>query len=159
MFDPGVTDSGALTLRRWRLSTAGSTLRFAEEIVEDRDAGELPTRDPRRVGRPHRFGYLLQSHRRGDALVFGGVAKQDFRTGRREIWRTGRKRHGNEFLFVPDGPAEDDGHLLTYVHDDGRDAADLVVLDARDVAAGPVATVQLPTRVPYGFHAAWVPDA
>jgi carotenoid cleavage dioxygenase len=157
MFDPGVTDSGALTLRRWRISTGRSALRFSEDVVEDRDAGELPTRDPRKVGRAHRFGYLLRSHHRGDALVFGGVAKQDFRTGRREVWRAGERRHGNEFLFVPDGPGEDDGHLLAYVHDDARDAADLVVLDARDVAAGPVATVQLPTRVPYGFHAAWVP--
>jgi carotenoid cleavage dioxygenase len=32
------------------------------------------------------------------------------------------------------------------------------VLDATDVAAGPVASVQLPQRVPYGFHATWLPD-
>jgi len=159
MFAPGVTDSGALTLRRWRVSTGRPAFRFSDEIVEERDAGELPTRDPRRVGREHRFGYLLQSHRRGDALVFGGVAKQDFVTGRREVWRTDRHRQGNEFLFVPDGPGEDDGHLLAFVHDDRRDASDLVVLDARDVSAGPVASVQLPVRVPYGFHAAWVPTS
>jgi carotenoid cleavage dioxygenase len=157
MFDPGLTDSGKLTLRRWRIATGGPSLRFSEEIVADRDAGELPTRDPRRVGRAHRFGYLLRSRGRGDGLVFGGVAKQDFRTGSREVWDAGPRRHGGEFLFIPDGPGEDDGHLLSFVHDEARDAADLVVLDARDVAAGPVATVQLPTRVPYGFHAAWVP--
>jgi carotenoid cleavage dioxygenase len=32
-----------------------------------------------------------------------------------------------------------------------------VVLDARDVAAGPVATVALPQRVPFGFHGNWMP--
>ena len=157
MFDPGVTDSGSLTLRRWRIGTGGASLHFSEDVVRDHDAGELPTRDPRRVGRPHRYGYLLQSHRRGDGLVFGGVAKQDFRTGTRQVWDSGPRRHGGEFLFVPDGEAEDDGILISYVHDDHRDAADLVVLDARDVAAGPIATVHLPVRVPYGFHAAWVP--
>jgi carotenoid cleavage dioxygenase len=33
------------------------------------------------------------------------------------------------------------------------------VLDATDVAAGPVASVRLPQRVPYGFHAAWLPGS
>ena len=35
--------------------------------------------------------------------------------------------------------------------------SDLVVLDASDVARGPVASVALPQRVPFGFHATWVP--
>jgi carotenoid cleavage dioxygenase len=33
-----------------------------------------------------------------------------------------------------------------------------VVLDATDVGGGPVASVALPQRVPYGFHATWVPE-
>ena len=32
------------------------------------------------------------------------------------------------------------------------------VIDATDVGAGPVAAVTMPQRVPYGFHAAWIPD-
>ena len=32
-----------------------------------------------------------------------------------------------------------------------------MILDAQDVGAGPLAEVALPERVPYGFHATWVP--
>jgi carotenoid cleavage dioxygenase-like enzyme len=160
MFAPGVTDSGKLTLRRWRVATTGTSLRFSEDIVETDDPGELPTRDPRLVGRAHRYGYLLQSRNRRDrGLVFKGVVKQDFERGTRERWDPGPGRQANEFLFVPSGPGEDEGHLLSYVFDANRERSDLVVLDATDVRAGPVATVELPARVPYGFHATWVPSS
>jgi len=33
--------------------------------------------------------------------------------------------------------------------------SDLLVLDATDVAAGPVAIARLPHRVPFGFHGNW----
>ncbi|MEA3119653.1 MAG: hypothetical protein QOI13_2923, partial [Paraburkholderia sp.] len=52
--------------------------------------------------------------------------------------------------------AEDDGWLLCCVYRRATDTSDVVVLDARDLAAGPVATVHLPTRIPAGFHGAWL---
>jgi carotenoid cleavage dioxygenase len=51
------------------------------------------------------------------------------------------------------------GWLLTYVYDAGAGSSDLVVLDAQNVAAPPVATVHLPQRVPAGFHGNWLPAA
>ncbi|MET9229986.1 carotenoid oxygenase family protein [Lentzea sp. NPDC003310] len=39
-----------------------------------------------------------------------------------------------------------------------ENSAALLVLDASDVAAGPVASVRLPRRVPSGFHGAWIAD-
>jgi carotenoid cleavage dioxygenase-like enzyme len=47
---------------------------------------------------------------------------------------------------------------MAFVYDHASDTSDLVVLDALHVAAGPVAEVHLPVRVPYGFHAAFVTD-
>jgi carotenoid cleavage dioxygenase-like enzyme len=35
--------------------------------------------------------------------------------------------------------------------------SDFIVLDAQDVAAGPIATAVLPRRVPFGFHGNWAP--
>lgn len=68
---------------------------------------------------------------------------------------------GLEPVFVPrsDGAAEDDGWVLAYVYDAADDRSDVVVLDAQDFTAPPVATIHLPVRVPFGFHGSWLPDA
>jgi len=46
---------------------------------------------------------------------------------------------------------------LTYVWDRTTDRSSLAVFDAQDVASGPVGEVQLPVRVPFGFHGTWIP--
>jgi carotenoid cleavage dioxygenase len=42
------------------------------------------------------------------------------------------------------------------VHDEATASSRFVVIDATDVRGGPIASVALPQRVPYGFHAAWI---
>jgi carotenoid cleavage dioxygenase-like enzyme len=114
-----------------------------------------------RNGQRVRWLYLsafLQSGRRmGD---FDTIVKYDETDGTRSTWTTGPHGHVGESVFAPDpaGTAEDDGWLLNITYDDQLDTSDLVVLDARDVAAGPIATVHLPRRVPFGFHANWFAD-
>ena len=61
------------------------------------------------------------------------------------------------FAPDPDGTAEDDGWLLACVTNRADDSTDLVVIDARDVASGPVARVRMPHRLPFGFHGNWFP--
>ena len=70
-----------------------------------------------------------------------------------------RPRHARAGLRpAPDAVAEDEGWILSYVYDAGRDRSDVVILDARDFGGDPIATIRLPVRVPYGFHGGWVPD-
>jgi carotenoid cleavage dioxygenase len=162
MFDAtadGAALGGELSLRRWTVPRAGGAAADDVLVGPGDDPGELPTRDPRRVGREHRHGYLVQSRPAEGTVDLGGLIKHDFRTGRRETWDPGPTRHGGEWLFVPDddGDADDEGWLLGYLHDEATARSELVVLDATDVPAGPVASVALPQRVPYGFHAAWLP--
>jgi carotenoid cleavage dioxygenase len=48
--------------------------------------------------------------------------------------------------------------MVGYVYDAATDRSDLVVLDASNIAAPPVAVVHLPVRVPLGFHGNWIAD-
>jgi carotenoid cleavage dioxygenase len=157
MFEPGQMLGGDLSLRRWTVDT--TTGRVRDEIVEAEGRAELPSRDPRRVGREHRHGYFVQTRDNPDTVEFGGLIKRDYRRGSVEVWDPGPGRHAGEWLFVPDGSdrADDAGWLLTFVHDDADDRSELVIVDATAVRRGPVARIPTPQRVPYGFHAAWVP--
>ncbi len=76
------------------------------------------------------------------------------------MWSPGPGDTVQECQFVPRTPdsAEGDGWLLVPVARVSRNRSDLVVLDAQDLAAGPVATVKLPVRVRSTFHGCWVPE-
>jgi carotenoid cleavage dioxygenase len=143
-------------LHRWRINTAGSHLTFRDELRSDVDA-ELPSIDRRRAGRTYRHGWRVATQTGADDIVFGGAVHVDARTGAETRWDPGPQYSGGEWLFVATGPDEGEGVVMSFVYDHARDTSELVVLDARDVGAGPLARVALPQRVPYGFHAAWVP--
>ena len=53
-------------------------------------------------------------------------------------------------------PRNPDGWLLTVVWRAATNTSDLAVLNATDIASGPVALVHLGHRVPDGFHGNWV---
>ncbi|CAI5494865.1 unnamed protein product [Closterium sp. Naga37s-1] len=74
----------------------------------------------------------------------------------------GTGRFGSEPVFVPrsnePGLEEDDGYVLTFVHDTNTDISEVVVLDAKTMASTPIATIRMPQRVPYGFHGIFVSE-
>ncbi|MCU1388714.1 MAG: putative dioxygenase [Ilumatobacteraceae bacterium] len=157
MFAPGQFLGGEASHRRWTFNTAtGAT---QDDVLAVDNPGDLPSRDPRRLGREHRYSYLVGTRENPATVEFGGLIKHDYRDNSRTEWDPGPSRHAGEWLFVPAGSDLDDdaGYLLGMVHDEATGVSDLVVIDASDVTAGPVASIALPRRVPYGFHAAWVP--
>lgn len=145
-------------LTEWRIDTSGADLRLRERQLSDVSM-DLPTIDLRRVGRESRHGWFTTVAHDGPwGFEFAGVLHRDHATGRERRWEPGPLERPGEALFVPEGSGEGEGWLLTYVYDRTTDTSALAVLDATDVAAGPVARVELPVRVPYGFHGLWVAD-
>ena len=144
-------------LHRWRVATGGTSLSFREEIVDGGVDYEFPMHDRRYTGRANRHGWLLQPRAHPDTVESGGVAHLDRGTGEIARWDPGPNGHCGEPLFVAGGSGEGEGWLLSLVYDHARRQSVLAVLDALDVAAGPIAEVEMPRRVPYGLHATWVP--
>lgn len=76
------------------------------------------------------------------------------------IFHTYKKgEFGGEAVFVAReaGEGEDDGWLVTFVHNVELDCSYFYVIDARDMEGEPVAKIRLPQRVPWGLHGLFVP--
>jgi len=150
--------SGRQTVHRWTFDLASG--RVSEQTLDDR-ATEFPRVADDRIGRKHRFSYLtLAQVSDPQSPHLDGLLKMDAATGKTETHDFGAGRHPGEPVFVPAAGSrgDDEGYVITYVHDDASATADLVVLDASRFSAPPIARVKIPRRIPYGFHGSWIAD-
>ena len=142
------------TLQRWTVDVARRTVSI--DVIDER-ANEFPRHRGSLTGLPYRYGYCASPD--PDSATWP-TFKYDLVAGTTQVFDHGAGRAAGEPVFVArrDGVAEDDGWLLTFVHDAAGDTAELVVLDAQDLDRGYVARVPLPQRIPLGFHGNWVSD-
>jgi carotenoid cleavage dioxygenase len=148
-------DEGTPTMERWTVDTSAGKVR--EERIDDRGQ-EFPRINERLTGRRHRYGYAVGV---GSTADEGRVIKHDLVAGTTQDHDFGPGVQNSEFVFVPrpgkpndDSATEDDGVLMGYTYDRAADRSNLVMLDAASLEI--VASIQLPARVPQGFHGNWV---
>lgn len=154
---PGeVIASTSPSLARWTIDPVAR--RVSEQRLDDLSV-EFPRIDDAVAGLHHRYGYCTSLDVL-DTRAPAGLVKYDLLRDAAERFDPGEHRYAGEAIFVraADGHGEDEGWVLTMVYDATRDASDLVILDATSFSGPPVATVQLPARVPFGFHGSWVPS-
>lgn len=144
-------------LHRFRLDL--KTGRARGEQLDDHPV-EFPRVRDGVAGIPYRYGYAVTTHGGDDAGFNLGteIVKFDLARGATSVCALGKGRFPSEAVFASAGSGEDEGYVLAIVYDAARDGSDFVVLDARNIAKGPVARVSLPQRVPFGFHGAWFAD-
>ena len=142
-------------LMRWEINPTHRSVSVTEI---DENVNEFPRHRGSLSGKPYRYGYCAQVD--PDSMHWPTV-KHDLLTGKREVFDHGAGRAAGEPVFIGRAGSieEDDGWLVTFVHDGNNDSAEFVVMDAQDFARGYVAQVKLPQRIPFGFHGNWVRDA
>ncbi|RDX61223.1 Carotenoid 9,10(9',10')-cleavage dioxygenase 1, partial [Mucuna pruriens] len=61
--------------------------------------------------------------------------------------------------FVPKGGGleEDDGWIIAFVHNEDTNTSQVHIVDTKKFSGETVAKITMPCRVPYGFHAAFMP--
>jgi carotenoid cleavage dioxygenase len=146
--DTGGFDADGV-LWSWAIDLQTGTV--TERQLDDR-AVEFPRIDDRLATLPARYAVSV-----GD----GRLVRYDLTTGDavEHAFGTAQSPGGpGEAVFVPGSGTTDEsnGWYLAYVYDYARDGSDLVIIDASDFAAQPVARIKLPHRVPFGFHGNWI---
>ncbi len=156
----GGEGGGPPVLHRWVIDLASGSVK--DEQLDDRPA-EFGRIDERRSGLAYRHLYSLGSMdfvgMKGEPEGFNSLFHYDLEKDSRIEHRLPSGDTVGEPIFVPRTPeaAEGDGFVLAIVYRTAEDRSDMLVLDAQNMSGEPLATIQLPHRIPYGFHGNWVP--
>ena len=162
MFDGGPEgpNGKSLGFERW---TIDATAKRVTRTTIDATPQEFPRPDERFFGQDYRYVWSIGLPADENLQFVGAMPlyRYDVTTGERTQHDFGPGRVPGEFVFVPrgDDAPEGEGWVMGYVIDRAAETTDLVILDAADIAAPPVASVHIPHRIPPGFHGNWLPDA
>ncbi|RYR50375.1 hypothetical protein Ahy_A07g036966 isoform A [Arachis hypogaea] len=138
---------------RLNLKTGKSTRRaiIREEEQVNLEAGMV---NKSKLGRKTQFAYLALAE---PWPKVSGFAKVDLSSGEVKKYMYGGEKFGGEPMFLPRSAwseREDDGYILAFVHDEKEWRSELQVVNAMTLELE--ATIELPSRVPYGFHGTFI---
>jgi len=152
-------------LHEWRFNLRTGATR--ERVLDDTNS-EFPTVNRSFTGRTSRYSYhqLMpmpgeQTGIHGRCQTFDALLKYDLSNGSFQRYDYGPGRVGSETHFAPrkgtgSDAAEDDGYLVSYVHDGAESVSRCLIFDAGDIEQGPITVLRMPRRFNPGFHAMWV---
>ncbi len=153
----GMNDLTGEPARLWRWTIDTKTGRVTDEMIDERFA-DFPKVDDRFAGLKSRYGFAASFEDAGAPELGSEVIKYDLHEMKSETHHLGTHCKGQEPVFVPRSPdsPEGEGFVLVLSYDEAESRSALVILDAENFSAAPIARVELPQRVPYGAHGNWM---
>lgn len=149
--------SAAGDLYRYRIDLASASVQATR--VDGLLPADFPMWDWRRSGRRTRFHWHAAVANNGTPHFFNALQRLDRDTGAVQTHDFGPGRFCMEPVHMPLGvdSAEDEALIGTLLYDYGRDASEILLLDAADLGRVRL-RARLPHHVPFGFHGLYVPQ-
>jgi carotenoid cleavage dioxygenase-like enzyme len=133
---------------------------ITQQPLDDRNV-DFPTIDRQQTGKPYQFGYMphMDSQliaQKGIPNYFPELIQYDVLHQTSRVHRFQPGCYGGEATVVPKPKAATDHYIMTWVFNENNQTSDLLILDAAEFTAAPVAQIHLPVRVPMGTHGSWI---
>jgi carotenoid cleavage dioxygenase-like enzyme len=162
-------DEGKSYMTRWTVDYNSKGDEFEKDEQLSQLFSEFPRIDDRYATQPHGHGWIPVTDMsmpfngpgaRASGLRLNRIAHMNFKTGKESTWFCGPDSLIQEPCFVPRTPdaPEGEGYVIAVVDDIVRNYSDLVMLDAQNVEAGPIARIKLPFRLRQGLHGNWADE-
>ncbi len=155
---PPFTEQPNSKFARWTLDL--KTGEFEEEILNP-NLVEFPLMDERFLTHKQKHGWYTALV--DDVQKYGlwnTVCHYDFEKNEEETYYAGKHNYVGETLFTPkyqDSP-EGEGYVMTVKYSLEENLSEVLILDAQNVAKGPIARVKVPRRIEYDFHGSILRD-
>lgn len=123
---------------------------ITSEVLLEKDI-EFPRIDDRLDGKPYRYLYFTLSNAPDKSLNMTELGKFDLETTTLTTWgEPGYSVIEPIFVPSPESQSEDDGIVLTVMHDRKKENAFLIALDGRTFKE--IARAKMPWHIPSSFH-------
>jgi all-trans-8'-apo-beta-carotenal 15,15'-oxygenase len=123
---------------------------------------DFPQHDPDLTGQPYDCFWMLGISRAGrpGRKFFDELVRVDWATRDVDVYRVPERQYlGGEPTFIPDPSRPRTGTVICQLFEADTSASSFVAFDAFDVSAGPIASIAMPTTVPFLFHSVFAPTA
>jgi carotenoid cleavage dioxygenase-like enzyme len=121
---------------------------------------DFPQHDPDVTGQPYDQFWMLGISRAGrpGRKFFDELVRVSWDTRDVDVYRVPERQYlGGEPIFIPDRSRPHSGTVMCQLFDAETSASSFVAFDAFNVAAGPIATIAMPSFVPFLFHSVFAP--